>query len=508
MHRGSQDDARLFLARELGEDGVHPECRDGGIAARAMLLAELGEHEAQVVRDLGHRGHGRVHAGARRALLERDGGWNAGHAIDVGARHGGEKLARVGCQCFEKTPLPFGEHDVEGERALAGTARPGDDAELPARQLARNLAQVVLARVLHDDAVVALHRGAAFGARSWHLDAAQRPRRGARSARDLGGRPSGHHRSPLFAAGGAEIDDPIGGPHHGQIVLHGDHRGPRLHERVQRFDQPIDVGGVKPGARLVEDEQCPGLVLGERARELHALRFAPRQRRERLPEREITEPERRERPQGARDRRIPRKMREHLVHCALERLRDRPTAVANGEHLGLKTPPLARRANQRYVGEKLHFHRLVPFAVARLAAAAGDVEREVRRREIVGPRVGLGGEAVAQMVPSLGVRRGIAARGSTEGRLIDERHLGHPAGTFDRVVRAGRFDVAHPFRTRERSVNHDFGECALAGTARPGDRRENAEGDVDVDALQVVGARPLHAEPRARAASLARFAVL
>ena len=154
LHRGRQDDTRLFGARELGQDGVDAERRNWHVAVRAMWFAELREQQAQVVRDLGHRGHGGVHAGARRALLERDGGRNAGDAIDVGPRHGGQELTRVGRERLEEAPLPFGEHDVEGERALAGAARPGDDAELPVRKLAGYFAQVVLARVLDDDGPV------------------------------------------------------------------------------------------------------------------------------------------------------------------------------------------------------------------------------------------------------------------------------------------------------------------------------------------------------------------
>ncbi len=66
---------------------------------------------------------------------------------------------------------------------------------------------------------------------------------------------------------------------------------PCVDERVQRAHDVGRVLRVKAGARLVDDEQRPLGVLGERARELEPLRLAARERRERLSEREVAEPD-------------------------------------------------------------------------------------------------------------------------------------------------------------------------------------------------------------------------
>ena len=50
--------------------------------------------------------------------------------IDVGPGRRLHELARVCIERFEITPLPFGEHDVERERALAAARNAGDDCWL------------------------------------------------------------------------------------------------------------------------------------------------------------------------------------------------------------------------------------------------------------------------------------------------------------------------------------------------------------------------------------------
>ena len=104
-------------------DGFGRGLRDGLVVIRAMRDGDLRVEQAQVVRDLGDGGDRGARAGARRALLERDGGRNAGDGVDVGARHRRQELARVRRERLEKAPLSFGEHHVERERALAGAAR-------------------------------------------------------------------------------------------------------------------------------------------------------------------------------------------------------------------------------------------------------------------------------------------------------------------------------------------------------------------------------------------------
>ena len=64
----------------------------------------------------------------------------------------------------------------------------------------------------------------------------------------------------------------------------------RVDEPVQHLEQPLDVGEVQAGRRLVEDvERAPGRDLRQLGRELDALRLAARQRRRRLAEADVAE---------------------------------------------------------------------------------------------------------------------------------------------------------------------------------------------------------------------------
>src|SRR6185503_20767691 len=57
--------------------------RDGGVAARAVLDAELREQEPKIVVDLGDRGDRRGAPAPREALLDRDRRRQPGEDVDV-----------------------------------------------------------------------------------------------------------------------------------------------------------------------------------------------------------------------------------------------------------------------------------------------------------------------------------------------------------------------------------------------------------------------------------------
>ena len=76
----------------------------------------------------------------------------------------------------------------------------------------------------------------------------------ARSARGCRRRP--RSRRPL-AAFGAEVDDPVGGLDHVEIVLDDEQRVPGFEQLPERGQQLGDVVEVQPGRRLVEDVEQP-----------------------------------------------------------------------------------------------------------------------------------------------------------------------------------------------------------------------------------------------------------
>ena len=123
----------------------------GVVVIRAVLRAELHVEQPQEVVDLGQRRDRALAAAAARALLDRDRRRDAEDRVDVRARRGLHELARVGVQRFEIAALPFGEQDVERERALAAAGHAGDDGEAVARDRDVDALQVVLARVVDAD---------------------------------------------------------------------------------------------------------------------------------------------------------------------------------------------------------------------------------------------------------------------------------------------------------------------------------------------------------------------
>ncbi len=72
---------------------------------------------------------------------------------------------------------------------------------------------------------------------------------------DLFGRALRHHVSPLFASFRAEVDDPVGGLDHVEVVFDDEHAVAVFHEPVQHGEQFLDVVEVQAGRRLVQQVQ-------------------------------------------------------------------------------------------------------------------------------------------------------------------------------------------------------------------------------------------------------------
>ena len=110
--------------------------------------------------------------------------------------------------------------------------------------------------------------------------------------RDLLRRARRDDRPAARAALRAEVDDPVGGLDHVEVVLDHDHRVAAVDQPVQHLEQQAHVLEVQAGRRLVEDvERAPGVPLGQLGGELHALRLAAGQRRRGLAEVDVAEPD-------------------------------------------------------------------------------------------------------------------------------------------------------------------------------------------------------------------------
>ena len=66
------------------------------------------------------------------------------------------------------------------------------------------------------------------------------------------GVPADDELARRLAAFGADVDDPVGGLDHVEVVLDDQHRVAGVDEVVQHLEQQLDVGEVEAGRRLVE----------------------------------------------------------------------------------------------------------------------------------------------------------------------------------------------------------------------------------------------------------------
>src|SRR5262245_41284463 len=103
---------------------------------------------------------------------------------------------------------------------------------------------------------------------------------------------------------------------------------------------------------------------------------------------------------------------------------NRPPAITDFEHLRLEAFAIALIARHEHVGQKLHLDADLALALARLASAAWDVEREVTRGQTARSRVLGRGKQLANRIERLEIRHRIAARRASDRRLIDQDDVG------------------------------------------------------------------------------------
>ena len=107
-----------------------------------------------------------------------------------------------------------------------------------------------------------------------------------------------HHLATGRARAGAEVDDVVGDRDRLRLVLDDEHGVALVAQPQQQVVHPLDVVRVQPDRRLVEDVGDVGERRAEVADHLGALRLAPRERARRPVEREVAQPDLRERVEG------------------------------------------------------------------------------------------------------------------------------------------------------------------------------------------------------------------
>ena len=101
-----------------------------------------------------------------------------------------------------------------------------------------------------------------------------------------------YYGAPAVSALRSQIDDMIRAFDHIKIVFDHDHGITKLYQLVQNVDQAMNVSNVKSCRRLIEDiNGIPRTTLAQFGRQLDALRFTAGERRCRLTEFDISQPD-------------------------------------------------------------------------------------------------------------------------------------------------------------------------------------------------------------------------
>src|SRR3984893_10931916 len=260
---------------------------------------------------------------------------------------------------------------------------------------------------------------------------------------------------------------------------------------------------MQPGRRLVEDvEGAAGGAPRQFLRQFDALRLSARERRRRLADMNVAEPDALQGLQFVSDRRYGAEEIGALVDRHVEHVGDALAAEQHFEGLAVVAAALADVALDIDVRQKMHLDLDDAVALAGLAAPALDVEREAAGQ--IAARLGLGepGEPVADRREAAGIGRRVRARRAADRRLVDVDDLVEKLDPLEPTQRRRLLaGVVEAFGERLVERLDDQGRFAAARDA--GDAAKGAERDLGGDALQIVAAGVEDAEDLPRVADAA-----
>src|SRR5260370_1376917 len=248
------------------------------------------------------------------------------------------------------------------------------------------------------------------------------------------------------------------------------------------------AGGVLRGV-VAGGAVGDGAGRGEVRGEFDALGFAAGERGGGLAEADVAEAYFIEDVELVDDLGVAGEVDEGLLNGHVEDVVDVLALVADVEDGGFVTGTVALFAGELDVGEELHLDGDGTVALADVAAAAGDVEGEVAGAEAFALGVGLGGEEGADVVEGLDVGDGVGARGAADGGLVDEDDFVEVVGAGEFAVEGGGIcAIGLAESLHECSVEDLMDDGGFAAAADSSDAAEEGQGDVDVDAAEVVDA--------------------
>ena len=457
-----RQEANVLAAKaghELRHDAVGCLRLHRGVVVHAVLDAQFHIQQAQEMPNLGGGAHGGFAATPGQALLDRHGRWNAVDSIHLGAPSGLHDGAGVGVQALQIPALAFVEQDVKGQRGFARTTDASDHVELAARNVHAQVFEVVFFGVDDLDVVVG-HHFAGDGWRACHGFAGRHIRpcallctmhlthglgvftQGLAGVRcgvlpHLFRRALGHDEAAGITAFRAQINQPVAGANHVQVVLDDDQRMSGFEQLAQGAHQFGNVVKVQARGGLIEQKQrafarqllaAAGGTFGglcQKSRKLEALRFPARQSGHGLAELDVFQPDIHDGLQGADHIAVLRKQGsgfahregQHIGHVQVPRLRLAHSLALHRdlENLGAVALAIAIGAAQIHIGQKLHLHVLEARATAGGATAITAVEAEFAGGVTTLARQRRGRKNLAHRIPGPHIAGRIGARRFANG---------------------------------------------------------------------------------------------
>src|SRR5690606_13232898 len=241
--------------------------------------------------------------------------------------------------------------------------------------------------------------------------------------------------------------------------------------------------------RFVEDvegppRRPPRQLLGQ----LDPLRLAARQGRRRLADLDVAEADALQRQHLVADRRHGVEEARRLLDRHVQNVRYALALEDDFQRLAVVALALADVAGDVDVGQEVHLDLDDAVALARLAAAALDVEAEPAGAVAAGLGLRQARVPIADRAEGAGVGGRVRARGAADRALVDVDDLVEQFQPLDAVEGGGGVrGVVQP--ARRRLVQGFDGEGGLAAARHAGDAGEQAAGDFAGDVLQIVAAR-------------------
>ena len=305
--------------------------------------------------------------------------------------------------------MPLGVDCVDREAGFARSRHAGANSRLVSRKRNRQIFQIVLPGADDGDRIRIIRRLQAdsltLGFTAFRRCLAfptsfpQRLRQSQPGCRRLVSRnflrrALAHDETAAVAAFRPEIDDPVAGLDHVEIVLDDHNRVAAIDEAVQDFQQAANVLEVQAGGRLVENVHgASGGLLDQFAGQLDALRLAAGERGARLSQLDVVQPHVVQRLEHGANSRHVVEVLQCLLHVHVQRVCDRLALVADLKRLAPEAFSAANRACDPHIGQKVHLDAigavaLTGFTTPAAAPSGGYVETETAR--FVAAQLGVG----------------------------------------------------------------------------------------------------------------------